>query len=238
MGLVVAYFVFDASRYLNIASLKDAQHWFDGVYCENPAMITLAFVTIFAAITAVSLPGAAVMMLAAGASFGLIWGTMLSTFASALGATFAMLATRYLFRDAAAMRLGDRLKALDDGVAKDGMYYLVSLRLAPVIPFFVLNWLIGLTHMRVWPFFWTSFVGMLAGTAVYVNAGTQLSAINSFTDIFSPAIIASLMLLAIVPWLLRAVVRYIAQRDKSARASTRAKSLAKADGAAAKAVTE
>jgi uncharacterized membrane protein YdjX (TVP38/TMEM64 family) len=208
-ALIGAYVAFDVQRYLTIASLKDAQHWFDAVYVAHPVTVTLLFFLIFTALTALTLPGAAVMMLAAGASFGLVWGTVLSTMASATGATLAMLATRYVFRDLVEQRYAQRLKALDEGLAKDGVYYLISLRLAPIIPFFILNWLVGLTHVRAWPFFWTSVVGMFAATAAYVNAGTRLASIDSFESIFSPEIVASLAALALLPLLLRWFVRYV-----------------------------
>jgi uncharacterized membrane protein YdjX (TVP38/TMEM64 family) len=211
--LIGAYFIFDVQRYLTIASLKEAQHWFDAMYVAHPIAVTLLFFITFVTLTALTLPGAAVMMLAAGASFGLLWGTIISTLASATGATLAMLATRYVFRDAVTQKYSHRMKAIDDGLAKDGLYYLIALRLAPIIPFFILNWLVGLTHVRVWPFFWTSVVGMVAATAAYVNAGTQLNQINSFESIFTFEIIASLVALALLPLLLRWYVRYFERRN-------------------------
>jgi uncharacterized membrane protein YdjX (TVP38/TMEM64 family) len=204
---IAAYFAFDLQRFLTLQSLKDAQHWFAEMYALEPMLVTALFVLLFATITALTLPGAAVMMLAAGASFGLLWGSVISTFASAAGATLAMLATRYLFRDAVAEKFSKQISQIDQRINTDGVYYLISLRLAPIIPFFVVNWIVGLTQMRVWSFFWSSFVGMFAGTAAYVNAGTQLASINSFADVFSLTIIASLLLLAVMPLLLRWVVR-------------------------------
>jgi uncharacterized membrane protein YdjX (TVP38/TMEM64 family) len=213
-ALIAAYFIFDMHRFLTLQSLKDAQHWFAKMYVEHPITVTVLFVLIFSTITALTLPGAAVMMLAAGASFGLVWGSVLSTFSSAVGATIAMLATRYLFRDFVAAKFSKQLAAVDQRINKDGAYYLLSIRLAPIIPFWIVNWIVGLTQMRVWSFFWSSFVGMFAGTAAYVNAGTQLAQVNSFGDIFSPTIIASLALLAVVPLLLRRCVRYFERRKK------------------------
>jgi uncharacterized membrane protein YdjX (TVP38/TMEM64 family) len=211
--LIGAYFFFDVQRHLTIASLKEAQHWFDAMYVAHPVIVTLLFFLVFVTLTALTLPGAAVMMLAAGASFGLLWGTVISTLASATGATLAMLATRYVFRDAVTEKYAHRMKAIDDGLAKDGLYYLIALRLAPIIPFFILNWLVGLTQVRVWPFFWTSVVGMSAATAAYVNAGTQLNQINSFESIFTIEIIASLVALALLPLLLRWCVRFFERRS-------------------------
>jgi uncharacterized membrane protein YdjX (TVP38/TMEM64 family) len=212
IALIGAYFFFDVQRYLTIESLKQAQHWFDDVYTAHPVIVTLLFFMVFVTLTALTLPGAAVMMLAAGASFGLLWGTVISTLASATGATLAMLATRYVFRDAVTEKYAHRMKAIDEGLAKDGLYYLIALRLAPIIPFFILNWLVGLTQVRVWPFFWTSVVGMSAATAAYVNAGTQLNQINSFESIFTVEIIASLVILAFLPLLLRWCVRHFERR--------------------------
>jgi uncharacterized membrane protein YdjX (TVP38/TMEM64 family) len=217
VALVIAYFALDLHRFLTLQSLKDAQHWFADMYALRPITVTALFVLTFVTITALTLPGAAVMMLAAGASFGLVWGSVLSTFSSALGATVAMLATRYLFRDAVAAKFSSRLQIIDQGIAKDGVYYLISLRLAPIIPFWIVNWIVGVTRMRAWPFFWSSFVGMFAGTAAYVNAGTQLAQVDSFQSIFSPTVIASLVLLAIVPLALRYGVRYVERRKATTK---------------------
>ncbi len=215
--VIAAYFAFDLQRFLTLQSLKDAQHWFAEMYARQPIVVTTLFVLTFSLLTALTLPGAAVMMLAAGASFGLLWGSVLSTFASALGATLAMLATRYLFRDAIAKKFAKQITQIDQRINRDGVYYLISLRLAPIIPFFVVNWAVGLTRMRVWSFFWSSFVGMFAGTSAYVNAGTQLASINTFGDVFSPTIIASLLLLAVMPLLLRWLVRRFETRGTTSQ---------------------
>ncbi|TAG47214.1 MAG: TVP38/TMEM64 family protein [Betaproteobacteria bacterium] len=216
-ALIAAYFALDLQRFLSLQSLKAAQHWFAALYAERPILVTTLFVLTFSMLTALTLPGAAVMMLAAGASFGLLWGSVLSTFASALGATVAMLATRYLFRDAVAKKFAAQIRQVDERIHNDGPYFLMTLRLAPIIPFFVVNWIVGLTGMRTWPFFWSSFVGMFAGTAAYVNAGTQLATVNSFADIFSLPIIASLAALALLPLLLRWVVTRVESRGASRR---------------------
>jgi uncharacterized membrane protein YdjX (TVP38/TMEM64 family) len=216
-ALIAAYFALDLQRFLSLQSLKAAQHWFAEMYAQRPVLVTALFVATFSIITALTLPGAAVLMLAAGASFGLVWGSVLSTFASALGATLAMLATRYLFRDAVAKKFASQVQQVDERMRKDGPYFLVSLRLAPIIPFFVVNWIVGLTGMRAGSFFWSSFIGMFAGTAAYVNAGTQLASINSLADIFSPGIIASLALLALLPLLLRWIVRRFESRSRLLR---------------------
>lgn len=207
LALLIATYLFtDAHKYLTVASVREAQAWFMQSYDASPMWVTCCFFALFTTIAAISMPGAAVLMLVAGSSFGLVWGTLISTLASATGATIAMLATRFLFRDGIAARYGHRLQEIDRGIAKNGRYYLFSLRVAPVIPYFILNWLVGLTSMRVWPFFWVSFVGMLPGTAVYVNAGSEIAKIDSMASIFSWPIVVSLMLIAIVPFLFKRLI--------------------------------
>jgi uncharacterized membrane protein YdjX (TVP38/TMEM64 family) len=216
IALVAVYFFTDARQYLTIESVREAQSWFMQTYERSPVLVALAFFAVFTAISAISMPGAAALMLVAGSSFGFVCGTLLSTLASALGATIAMLATRFLFRDWVEARYVTRMKEIDRGIERDGLYYLFSLRVAPVIPYFALNWLIGLTTMRVWPFFWVSFLGMLPGTAVYVNAGNEIAKLDSMASIFSWPIVMSLVLLAIAPLLFKFVIRkYNASRARA-----------------------
>jgi uncharacterized membrane protein YdjX (TVP38/TMEM64 family) len=219
VALVCIYLFTDLRKFLTLDSVRDAQSWFMQTYDASPWLVALAFFGIFTLISVISMPGAAALMLIAGSSFGLICGTLLSTLASAVGATIAMLLTRYFFRDAVETSYRDRMIEIDRGIEKSGLYYLFSLRVAPVIPYFILNWLCGLTTMRVWPFFWVSFVGMLPGTAVYVNAGNEIAKIDSLGNIFSWHIIASMMLLALLPLVLKFVVeRFDARRDSTATA--------------------
>ncbi|MGL4233880.1 MAG: TVP38/TMEM64 family protein [Casimicrobium sp.] len=203
VALIAAYFFTDLRKYLTLDAVRDAQSWFMHAYEQSPVIVALAFFAIFTAISVISMPGAAALMLVAGSSFGFVYGTLLSTLASALGATIAMLLTRFFFRDVVEARYADRMKEIDRGIERNGLYYLFSLRVAPVIPYFILNWLIGLTTMRAWPFFWVSFLGMLPGTAVYVNAGNEIAKIDSMANIFSFNIVASLLLLAVAPFLLK-----------------------------------
>jgi uncharacterized membrane protein YdjX (TVP38/TMEM64 family) len=179
LAAVFVYLFTDLRNYLTIDSVREAQDWFMNEYDKSPWGVAFSFFGIFTLISVISMPGAAALMLIAGSSFGFVCGTLLSTLASALGATIAMVLTRYLFRDAVEARYRERMLEIDRGIEKSGLYYLFSLRVAPVIPYFVLNWLCGLTTMRVWPFFWVSFVGMLPGTAVYVNAGNEIAKIDS-----------------------------------------------------------
>jgi pyruvate/2-oxoglutarate dehydrogenase complex dihydrolipoamide dehydrogenase (E3) component/uncharacterized membrane protein YdjX (TVP38/TMEM64 family) len=168
-------------------------------------------------VTALSLPGAAIMTLAGGAVFGLLWGMVLVSFASSLGATLAFLASRFLLRDWVTQRFGQRLQAIDAGIRREGGFYLFTLRLVPVFPFFMINLLMGLTPMRAATFYWVSQLGMLAGTLVYVNAGTQLAGISSLRGILSPGLIASFALLGIFPLIAKKIVDGIKARQVYAR---------------------
>jgi uncharacterized membrane protein YdjX (TVP38/TMEM64 family) len=222
VAAVCAYLFTDLRNFLTIDSVREAQGWFMNEYDRSPWVVALSFFGIFTLISVISMPGAAALMLIAGSSFGFVCGTLLSTLASALGATIAMVLTRYLFRDAVEARYRERMIEIDRGIEKSGLYYLFSLRVAPVIPYFVLNWLCGLTTMRVWPFFWVSFVGMLPGTAVYVNAGNEIAKIDSMGNIFSWNIVVSLLLLAVVPFVLKfAIERFNAKRDTALAARTK-----------------
>ena len=151
---------------------------FEALRATSPILVGFYFFLFYVVIAALSLPGAAVLTLGAGALFGLLWGTIIVSFASSIGATLAFLISRYLFRDAVQKRFGDRLTAVNNGMAKDGVYYLFTLRLVPLFPFFVVNLLMGLTPIRTSSYYWVSQLGMLAGTLVYVNAGTHLSKIS------------------------------------------------------------
>jgi uncharacterized membrane protein YdjX (TVP38/TMEM64 family) len=215
--LIAAYVFTDARKYLTIESVRDVQSWFMGEFDRSPIVVTCCFFALFTVIAAISMPGAAVLMLVAGSSYGLLWGTLISTLASVTGATIAMLATRFLFRDWVEARYAAQMREVDRGIDRNGVYYVFSLRVAPVIPYFVLNWLIGLTTMRVWPFFWVSFIGMLPGTAVYVNAGRELSKVTSFSDVFSWPIALSLVALAVAPFLLKFIIeKFNARSTQSA----------------------
>jgi uncharacterized membrane protein YdjX (TVP38/TMEM64 family) len=164
--------------------------------------LVLFFLT-YLAVTALSVPVAAPLSIVAGALFGRWLGTGAVILAASIGATLAMVGSRYLFRDLVRRRFGDRLRALDDGVERDGAYYLLTLRLVPLVPFWLINLGMGLTRMRAATFFGVSLVGMLPGTFLYVNAGTELSRVYSPADVLSPTLLISLALLGIVPLLLR-----------------------------------
>jgi len=197
--LVGVFFALDLGQYLNLEYIKSKQADLEAFRSTRPVETAAAFFVVYVLVTALSLPGAVVMTLAAGGIFGLLWGTILVSFASTLGATLAFIVARFLLRSSVQSRFGDRLKALNQGVEKEGAFYLFGLRLVPLFPFFVINLVMGLTPIRTWTFAWVSQVGMLAGTIVFVNAGTQLAAIESLSGILSPGLLFSFVLLGAFP---------------------------------------
>ena len=210
--VVVLFFAFDLGQYLTLDYVKAQQQALDQYYVENRVMALIGFFVLYVVITGASLPGAAVLTLAGGAIFGLVTGVVLISFASTIGASIAFLVSRYLFRDSVQSRFGSSLKSINDGIDKDGPFYLFALRLVPAFPFFVINLVMGLTRLRLWTFFWVSQLGMFAGTVVYVNAGTQLAQIESASGIFNTGIVLSFVLLAMLPFIGRKIVAIIASR--------------------------
>jgi uncharacterized membrane protein YdjX (TVP38/TMEM64 family) len=219
-ALVAAFFAFDLGRFLSLAAIKQHQAALAALHAERPAAVLGIFLSAYVAVTALSLPGAAVMTLAAGAIFGLAVGTVLVSFASSLGATLAFLSSRYLLRAGVQRRFGSRLADVNAGIKRDGAFYLFSLRLVPLFPFFAVNLLMGLTGMRAGTFYLVSQVGMLAGTLIYVNAGTQLSKIDSLRGILSPGLLASFALLGLLPLAARKAVDAIQRRRVGAAAAS------------------
>lgn len=199
LAVVAAIFIFDLHQLLTFESLKSSQADFDQLLEQKPLLTVLSFFVIYVAVTALSIPGAAIMTLAAGALFGVLGGTLIVSFASTIGATLAFLASRFILRDTVQAKFGDRLQAINKGIEKEGAFYLFTLRLVPAFPFFLINLLMGLTPIKAITFFWVSQVGMLAGTLVYVNAGTQLAQLDSLAGILSPGLIISFVLLGIFP---------------------------------------
>lgn len=216
---VAAYFALDLGRFVSLAAIKEQQAGLEALYAERPAVTLGAFFAVYVAVTALSLPGAAPMTLAAGAIFGLLAGTVLVSFASSAGATLAFLSSRYLLRDGVQRRFGARLADVNAGVERDGAFYLFSLRLVPLIPFFVVNLVMGLTRMRAAAFYLVSQLGMLAGTLVYVNAGTQLSRIDSLRGILSPGLVASFVLLGFFPLAARRAIGLVGRHREAAAAA-------------------
>ena len=217
VGLLATYFTLDLGRFLNLATIKSNQEQIEAWRAAQPLVAALLFFLGYVVVVALSLPGAALMTLAVGAFLGLGWGTLVVSFASSLGATLAFLASRWLLGDWVRSRFGARLAAVNAGVTKDGGFYLFALRLVPVVPFFLINLAMGLTAMRTWTFYWVSQLGMLAGTLVYVNAGTQLARIDSLAGIVSPALLGSFALLGIFPLVARKIVAAVQARRVYAR---------------------
>ena len=209
-GIVAAYVGLDLGRYLSLDYFKARQAAIEAWRAAQPLKAALGFFITYVAVTALSLPGATAMTLVAGAVFGLFQGLLLVSFASSLGATLAFLASRFLLRDWVQRQFGERLRAIDAGVEKEGGFYLFSLRLVPLFPFFAINLLMGLTSLKTRTFYWVSQVGMLAGTVVYVNAGTQLAKIDSLAGILSPGLLASFVLLGIFPLLAKKIISAVA----------------------------
>ncbi len=210
--LVAAFFLFDLGRYFNLEYLKQQQAVMDAFHERQPLTTALYYFLLYIVITGLSLPGAAILTLAGGAIFGLLWGTVIVSFASTIGATLAFLFSRYLFRDAIQGRFADKLTAINRGMAEEGAFYLFTLRLVPLFPFFIINLVMGLTPIRALTFFLVSQAGMLAGTIVYVNAGTQIAKIEQLKDIASPGLILSFVLLGIFPLLAKKAVDYLKRR--------------------------
>jgi len=206
---IAAFFAFDLGQYLNLRTLKEQQAAIQGFQAAQPLLSGVIYFLVYVAATALSLPGAALLTLAGGAVFGLLWGTLIVSFASTIGATLAFLMSRFLLRDWVENRFGQRLTAIDQGVRREGAFYLFTLRLVPVFPFFLINLLFGLTGMKARTFYWVSQIGMLAGTVVYVNAGTQLGKLESLSGILSPALLGSFALLGIFPLIARRIVEAI-----------------------------
>lgn len=214
-SLVASFFYFGLAEQLNIDYLKEKQLELSNLYSENPVLIATLFFIAYVTITALSLPAAVVLTLAAGAIFGLPIGLLIVSFASSIGATFAFLSVRYLFRESVESKLSKQLAPINKGVEKEGWLYLFSMRLVPIFPFVMVNSVFALTKIKTLTFYITSQIGMLAGTAVYVNAGTQLSTIESLSDIASPNIIISFLLLAIFPFLAKFIMKLIRKKEST-----------------------
>ena len=217
IALLIAFFVFDLGRFLSLDYLKQSQANFAETYARQPLLVSGIYFVIYVVATALSFPGATILTLAGGAIFGLGWGLLIVSFASCIGATLAFLAARFVLRDSVQNRFSQRLTEINKGIEKDGAFYLFTLRLVPLVPFFVINLVMGLTRMKTWTFYWVSQLGMLAGTAVYVNAGTQLGKIESLKGILSPGLIGSFVLLGIFPLLARKVIDAVNKRKVYAR---------------------
>ena len=212
---VAAFFVLDIGQYLTLEYLKSQRQSFLDFYSANQFKTLAMYFALYVLVTALSLPGALVISLAGGAVFGLATGLVVISFASSIGATLAFLIARFVLRDMVQNKFQDKLKAINTGVEKEGDFYLFTLRLIPLFPFFVINLVMGLTPMKAWRFYLVSQLGMLPGTIVFVNAGSQLGALESVSDILSPGLILSFALLGIFPLFAKKGVEFIKARRKN-----------------------
>ena len=209
IGLVIAFFAFDLKQYLTFTYLKEQKDTFIAFYEAHPVATIAGYMLIYISVTALSLPGAAIMTLAGGAIFGLVLGTVLVSFASSIGATLAFLVSRYLLGESIQAKFSDRLEEINKGIERDGAMYLFTLRLIPAVPFFVINVVMGLTSMRALTFYAVSQLGMLPGTVVFINAGTQLAQLDSASGILSPKLIFSFVLLGLFPMIVKRLMGII-----------------------------
>jgi len=217
IALVAAFFLLDLDRYFGLEYFQSQRAALDFYRDAHPILAPLVFFAVYVLLTGLSLPGATLMTLAAGAIFGLLWGTLIVSFASSIGATLAFLASRFLFRESVQRRFGGKLRALNEGFERDGGYYLFTLRLVPAFPFFVINLMMGLVAIGTGTFYWVSQIGMLAGTLVYVNAGTQIANLKTLSGILSPEIIGSFVLLGVFPLIAKRAAGYLAARRALAK---------------------
>ena len=215
IALVASFFIFDLRQYLTLEYIKSQQQAFADYYSENTVLTIAIYFVIYVITTALSLPGAAVLTLVGGALFGLVTGTIIVSFASTLGATLAFLVSRFLLGDYVQNKFSDKLKVINEGIEKEGEFYLFTLRLVPLFPFFLINLVMGLTPIRTIKFFVVSQLGMFPGTIVYVFAGTQLAQIDSLQGILSPGLIGAFVLLGVFPLLAKKALELIKRRRVS-----------------------
>ena len=207
--VVVCFFAFGLTEYFSLSYLQEQRLRLVDIYRDNPLITILVFVLLYIALTGLSIPSATGLTLLAGAIFDLVVGVAVVSVASVIGASIAFLIARYLLRDLVRRKYPEQLATINKGIEKDGAFYLFAIRLVPVIPFFVTNVAMSLTTLRLWPFFWVSYVGMLAGTTVFVNAGSQLGQLESISGILSPVLIGSLALLGLFPLLAKWTLNYV-----------------------------
>jgi len=197
--LLTLFYFLGLGKYLNLEYIRNSREAFLAIYGEYPFLIPALYMAVYIVVTALSLPGATVLTLAAGYLFGFVAGTVLVSFSSTLGATLACFVARFILRDGVQARFGEKLVTVNRGIEEEGPSYLFMLRLIPLFPFFMINLVMGLTKMPLWTFYWVSQVGMLPGTMVYVNAGKELGKIESLSGILSPTLILSFVILGIFP---------------------------------------
>ncbi len=197
--LIISFKLFHLGQYLNLEYLKSSQAHLTSYYHAHRLVTIAAYMLLYIVATAFSLPGATVLTLAGGALFGLITGSIIISFASTIGATLACLVSRYLLQNWVQQRFAEKLESINKGIEKEGAFYLFTLRLVPIFPFFVINLVMGLTKLPLKTFYWVSQIGMLPATLVYVNAGQELGKVDSLSSILSPTLLFSFVVLGIFP---------------------------------------
>lgn len=212
--LVACYFLFDLGQYFSLEYFKASRERLQAVYSENAFMVIAAYSLIYVTATALALPAAVVLTLAGGALFGLVTGTIVVSFASSIGAAVAFVVSRYLLRDWVQKRFGDKLRKINHGIEEDGAFYLFTLRLIPVFPFFVINTVIALTPMRLFTYYWVSQIGMLPATVVYVNAGKELGRVDSLSGLLSPSLIFSFVVIGLFPLVVKKALGWYQARRR------------------------
>jgi uncharacterized membrane protein YdjX (TVP38/TMEM64 family) len=216
IGAILLFKFLNLGDYFSIAYIKASRERFEALYAARRFSVIAAFMAVYVLVTSLSLPGAAVLTLAGGALFGLWAGTVIVSFASSIGATLACLASRYILRDWVQRRFGEKLKRVNEGIGREGAFYLFTLRLVPVFPFWLINMVMGLTRMPLRTFYWVSQLGMIPGTIVYVNAGKELGKIDSISGIFSPGLIISFALLGVFPIAAKKTLAFYKSKKKGA----------------------
>lgn len=214
IGLIAVFKIFNIGDYLSLSYIKESQDKFEILYTAHRFGVIAGYMAIYILVTSLSLPGATVMGLAAGAFFGLLTGTIIVSFASTIGATLACLVSRFILRDWIQNRFADKLKTVNEGIEKEGAFYLFTLRLIPIFPFWLINLVMGLTKMPLKKFYWVSQVGMLPGTIVFINAGKELAKIDSLSGIFSPGLLLSFALLGVFPITAKKLIALYQSRKK------------------------
>jgi uncharacterized membrane protein YdjX (TVP38/TMEM64 family) len=214
VGLIVAVKVLNLDHYLTLTYLKVSLDKFKALYENHGLMVIASYFIIYVLTTSLSLPGASPLGIAGGALFGFWVATIVVSFASTIGATLACFVSRYLLRDWIQNKFGDKILKVNEGIEKEGAFYLFTLRLIPVFPFWMINLIMGLTKMSLFKFYWVSQIGMLPGTMVFVNAGKELAKIDSLKGIFSPGLIISFALLGIFPIAVKKLVAFYSSRKK------------------------
>ncbi len=223
IGLVTIFRIFNLGDYLSLSYIKESQKNFEIMYAEHRAAVISGYIVIYIVVTFLCLPVSVVMGLAAGAFFGLLTGTIVVSFASSIGATLTCFVSRFILRDWLQGRFRDKLKTVNRGIGKEGVFYLFTLRLIPVFPFWLINLVMGLTKMPLRTFYWVSQIGMLPGNIVFVNAGKEIAKIDSLSGILSPGLILSFAILGLFPITAKKLLSLYKSRKEKAGAYNRGK---------------